>query len=184
MAAMSSFSLPAPLMAAVPLTIPAAAAPAAVAAGLRANLERVARERVCFGHQSVGANIIQGLQELAAEAGVPLRVIRADRASEVPEAAFGHTFVAQNGEPLRKLESFWAALGSAQVQTGWKALVKRLLGRAPYGTVENVRREEYSRLLRQAYAGREPVFDLARVESTAPDGRAVRVLAAVHAAQP
>jgi lysophospholipase L1-like esterase len=61
------------------------------------------------------------------------------------------------------------------VQTGLKAFAKRLLGRAPYGTVENVRREEYNELLRAAYAGREPLFDLARIESTAPDGSAVRV---------
>jgi len=44
------------------------------------------------------------------------------------------------------------------VQTGPMALAKRLLGRAPYG-----------------YAGREPLFDLARLESHAPDGAAVSV---------
>jgi hypothetical protein len=38
-----------------------------------------------------------------------------------------------------------------------------------------VRRDEYNRLLRATYAGREPVFDLARVESTAPDGTRVTV---------
>ena len=55
-------------------------------------------------------------------------------------------------------------------QTGPKALVKRLLGRAPRGTVENVRREHYNALVRLAYGGREPVFDLAAVES---DGTSV-----------
>ncbi len=53
--------------------------------------------------------------------------------------------------------------------------MKRLFGRSPYGTVENVRRDEYNRLLRATYAGREPIFDLARIESTAPDGRLVTV---------
>jgi len=56
-------------------------------------------------------------------------------------------------------------------QTGVKGLVKRLLGIAPYGVRENARREEYNALLRSTYAGREPLFDLARVEATAPDGR-------------
>ena len=56
-------------------------------------------------------------------------------------------------------------------QAGVKGLVKRLLGIAPYGVRENVRREEYNALLRSTYAGREPLFDLARVEATAPDGR-------------
>jgi lysophospholipase L1-like esterase len=193
---------------------------------LRADLERIARERIYFGHQSVGANLLEGVQELAAEAGVEVRIRRAEHASQVPPGTFGHTFVAENGKPLKKLESFRTALASASVdlalvefcyvdigadtdvkalfsryretlaelrkahprttfihetlplttaQAGWKALVKRLLGRAPSGTAENARREEYNRLLRAAYAGREPLFDLARVESTAPDGTAVRV---------
>ena len=57
------------------------------------------------------------------------------------------------------------------VQGGLKALVKRLLGRAPAGFRENERREAYSALIRAAYAEREPIFDIARIESTAPDGR-------------
>jgi hypothetical protein len=57
------------------------------------------------------------------------------------------------------------------VQGGWKALVKRMLGRAPYGVLENRRREEYNALLRATYKGKEPVFDLARIESVGPNGR-------------
>ena len=56
------------------------------------------------------------------------------------------------------------------VQGGAKAALGRLLGRAPGGLRENARREEYSDLLRQAYRGKEPVFDLAVLESTAADG--------------
>jgi hypothetical protein len=55
-------------------------------------------------------------------------------------------------------------------QTGIKGFAKRLLGIPPYGIIENVRREEYNALLRRAYAGREPLFDLARAEATTPDG--------------
>lgn len=61
------------------------------------------------------------------------------------------------------------------VQDGIKDSLKRLIGRAPYGTIENIRREEYNTLLRETYSGHEPLFDLARVESTAPDGTAVSV---------
>jgi hypothetical protein len=60
-------------------------------------------------------------------------------------------------------------------QSGLKASLKNLIGRVPYGVIENQRREEYNALLRQAYQGREPIFDLARAESTAPDGSAVTV---------
>jgi hypothetical protein len=56
------------------------------------------------------------------------------------------------------------------VQGGWKAAVKRLLGRPLAGVAENARREEFNTLLRTAYQGREPLFDLARVESTRTDG--------------
>ena len=48
--------------------------------------------------------------------------------------------------------------------------MKRALGCVPAGLAENAKREEYSDLVRRAYAGKEPVFDLARLESTAPDG--------------
>jgi hypothetical protein len=176
---------------------------------LASSCPAAAQLRIYFGHQSVGANILQGVKEL----GVSLPV--------------KDEFLAENGDPLRKLENFKAALGEGSrfdvalvkfcyvdvnaetdtrtlferyrvtiaelqaknprtvfvhatlplttVQTGPKAWAKRLLGRAPYGTIENLRRAEYNTLLRRAYAGREPIFDLARLESIAPDGSAVTV---------
>ncbi len=52
------------------------------------------------------------------------------------------------------------------VQGGLKGLVKRALGRVPAGVAENAKRQEYSDLVRRAYGGKEPIFDLARFEST------------------
>lgn len=189
---------------------------------LRAELERIAQERIYFGHQSVGANVLDGMKDLSEAAGVPLRIAEVAHAGEIGAPGIGHVFVAENGNPLKKLRSFASALGEGSaadialvkfcyvdinantnpralferyraaidelrtknprttfvhvtlplttVQTGPKAWVKRVLGRAPYGTVENVKREQYNALLRRTYAGREPIFDLARVESTAADG--------------
>ncbi|HEX9308167.1 MAG TPA: SGNH/GDSL hydrolase family protein [Anaeromyxobacter sp.] len=57
---------------------------------------------------------------------------------------------------------------------GTKALVKRLLGRES-NEVQNARRERFNALMREAFAGREPLFDLARLESTRPDGGAETV---------
>ena len=57
------------------------------------------------------------------------------------------------------------------VQSGPKALVKKMLGRAPARYQDNFRREQFNELIRREYLGREPVFDLAAVESSAPDGR-------------
>lgn len=56
------------------------------------------------------------------------------------------------------------------VQGGPRAWVKGLMGKAPHGFLENARRDEYNALLRTEYAGREPLFDLAQIESTLPDG--------------
>jgi hypothetical protein len=57
------------------------------------------------------------------------------------------------------------------VEGGAKAALKRLLGRGPGGLLENARRDEFNDLLRRAYGGKEPVFDLAHLESTAADGQ-------------
>ena len=195
---------------------------------LRDDLVEVSRHRVLFGHQSVGANILEGVSELAAGAGVPLQIVDVKAAVEVRPGTLGHTFVAENGNPVKKLASFARAMGGSEVeldialvkfcyvditsdtdvralfeqyqatlgrlrashprtvfvhvtapltdiQQGPKALIKKLIGKAPYGIAENIRRDQYNELLRQAYAGREPLFDLARVESTGRDGRPVKV---------
>jgi hypothetical protein len=191
-----------------------ASAAAAGDAALHGQLERLARERVFFAHQSVGQNLLEGLGRLADAQGVRLRI--------------EDLRVAENGDPLLKLRNFERAVderaGALDVamlkfcyvdigedtdvaalfeqyrttlrrlqvrhprltfvhvtvpltvaQGGVKALAKQLLGRHPYGTVENLKREEYNALLRAAYLGREPLFDLARVESVGPDGRPVTV---------
>jgi hypothetical protein len=186
---------------------------AAADLSLRSELERIARLRVFFAHQSVGANLLDGLQTLSEREGLPVQL--------------HHMLVPENGDPLKKLRSFEQAMEAragldvallkfcyvdikadtdaralfaqyratmerlramhpgttfvhvtlplTDVQGGIKALAKRALGRHPYGTIENLRREEYNALLRAEYRGREPIFDLARVESTAPDGSAVRM---------
>jgi len=56
------------------------------------------------------------------------------------------------------------------VQKGPKVLVKRLIGRPPGGYLDNLRREQFNELMRREYAGREPLFDLAAIEATRPDG--------------
>ena len=53
---------------------------------------------------------------------------------------------------------------------GWKRTIKKLLGKQEMTDLLNARREEYNNLLRQQYA-EDSIFDLARIESTYPDGR-------------
>jgi hypothetical protein len=52
---------------------------------------------------------------------------------------------------------------------GWKKLIKRLLGKEESSDVANAKRSEFNELLKARYRG-EPIFDLAAVESTYPDG--------------
>ncbi|WP_164002441.1 hypothetical protein [Pyxidicoccus caerfyrddinensis] len=56
------------------------------------------------------------------------------------------------------------------VQRGAKAWLKELLGKPVWGISENVQRENFNQLLRKTYGGKEPLFDLAALESTAADG--------------
>jgi hypothetical protein len=193
-------------------------------AKLHADLRHVATQRVYFGHQSVGGNILDGVKQLAGEARVPLSIVEAAKVGDLRGPAFGHTPVEENEKPLLKLESFERAMQGAApdvalmkfcyvdigpdtdvktlferyrasadrlrarypnttlvhvtapltlAQVGAKAALKRLLGKAPAGILDNLRRQEYNDLLRKTYQGREPIFDLARVESTSPDGKPV-----------
>jgi len=190
---------------------------------LRAQLEQIAQQRVFFAHQSVGGNLIEGLQSLARDTGVALQVRDVARDPNVPNQTFGHVFVGENGKPLAKLDEYrdrlakqtsppelamvklcfldftastdpnavfaryqadLAALRAqlpgtrfvhittplTTIESGPKAWLKRVLGKSPWGVVENQKREQYNQLMRTAYAGREPLFDLAKLESTAEDG--------------
>lgn len=199
---------------------------AEVDASLRADFDRIAQQRIFFGHQSVGVNLLDGIKQLAVMANVPIRVFETPMAKGVDASGFGHTFVAKNGDPFQKLVSFEQAMGAqptgldialvkfcfvdisadtdvkalfaryratlarlkaknpgttfvhitvplTTVQSGFKGALKRMLGYPPSGAIENVHREKYNELLRNEYQGREPVFDLARIESTTPDGAPV-----------
>ncbi|HZU08349.1 MAG TPA: SGNH/GDSL hydrolase family protein [Pseudacidobacterium sp.] len=55
------------------------------------------------------------------------------------------------------------------VEPGWKAVLKNLLGRPTERAIAE-KRHQFNQLLRQEYAGKEPIFDLAEAESTLPDG--------------
>lgn len=201
-----------------------ASSPQPTDAGLRPALERLSKRRVFFGHQSVGANILQGLSELSAEVGVPLAPVEGTSGTLLERPVFAHALVGRNEDPESKIAQFRAALlaGAGEkaeiaffkfcyvdftpttdvealfaryraameelrarfpnaqlvhvtaplttIQRGAKGWLKNHLGSGAYGERENVKREQYNALLRAAYQGREPVFDLAKLESTTEGG--------------
>jgi hypothetical protein len=56
------------------------------------------------------------------------------------------------------------------VQTGPCAWIKKIIGRSPGGYEDNIQRNRFNQLMRSAYQGKAPLFDLALVEATRPDG--------------
>jgi hypothetical protein len=56
------------------------------------------------------------------------------------------------------------------VESGFKSWLKKRMGKTLWGILENQKREAFNQKLRETYAGKEPVFDLALAESTYPDG--------------
>lgn len=193
-------------------------------ADLQQQLSVVARKRIFFGHQSVGANILDGLREIVASTpGAQLRIIRSDNPRSLAGSGFFEASIGNNTDPESKDRAFAKILhdgfGKASgiafykycyvdisgitdikkmfahyqqnvdslkaqypairflhvtvplttVEPPTKAWLKSLLGRLTEREV-NRRRNEFNRLLKSAYKD-DPVFDLAAIESTPPDGR-------------
>ena len=70
-----------------------ALSPASHAGTLTDDLKTIAQERIYFGHQSVGKNVLDGLQELSAAAGVPLKIAEVPHAADLKGTGVGHLFV-------------------------------------------------------------------------------------------
>ena len=56
-------------------------------------------------------------------------------------------------------------------EKGIKTFAKKILGRKLRGYDDNLKRNEYNELLKSEYLGKEPVFDIAKIESTFPSGK-------------
>lgn len=188
--------------------------------------QQLAGKRICFGHQSVGNNIIGGVESIEKEnTDIQLNVVEMESWEGFHYPAFCHFKVGQNSDPISKNKDFSAVLddGLGQqvdiafykycyidiredakvedlftayrenmknltnkypdvhfvhvtvpltvVQTGPRAWIKKVLGKNIGGYHDNIKRNEFNSLMRNEYKGKEPIFDLARIESTYPDGR-------------
>ena len=184
---------------------------------------RLGSLRVAFGHQSVGYDILAGVEDISrATPALTLNIV--ESASLSPTPGITHFRAGKNEFPLTKIDEFVRIIDGAgaaapdvalvkfcyidanpstdvrgvfahyrdalaglrarhprttflhvtmplrTVQTGWKVGVKNLIGRPIGGYADNAKRHEYNELLRAEYGGRQPVFDLAAIESTRADG--------------
>jgi lysophospholipase L1-like esterase len=74
---------------------------------VKKDLELIKDKRIFFGHQSVGNNILHGIEDLIKETGVQgVQIIDVAETSNFPEHFFAHTRVGQNKHPFTKIESF------------------------------------------------------------------------------
>ena len=55
-------------------------------------------------------------------------------------------------------------------KTTWKTWIKKLIGKKTWEYDDNIKRNEYNDLLRKKYEGKEPILDIAKIQSTYPDG--------------
>lgn len=73
-------------------------------------LQSLQKQRIYFGHQSVGANIMQGVKEIAAaHPDVPLNVV-ALKAGPLPQYYITESKIGENGEPASKCTAFQSFL--------------------------------------------------------------------------
>ncbi|MBK7350253.1 MAG: hypothetical protein IPI92_10345 [Gemmatimonadetes bacterium] len=104
---------------------PAPPALPALAAVPDSALTRLAARVVLFGHQSVGANLLEGIREVAGrDPRVALRVTPLREVGPAPAGALLETLIGDNGQPARKTDDFLAALGSPAGQQATLALHK------------------------------------------------------------
>jgi hypothetical protein len=159
---------------------------------LAADLTSIGRSRILFLHHSVGVNILAGMERLDAEAGGGhLLMAWIERAAAIEGPLLAHGGGGRNMEPKSKIDAFAAVIrGEPRLKpdlafmklrfahvtaplfrrpTDLKSSARRLLGREVWEDAANVKRAEYNRRLKETFAS-DPVFDLARVEATGPDG--------------
>lgn len=77
---------------------------------IRQDLQTLSEARVLLGHQSVGRNILAGLQLLAADEGVPLRILEIDGVPPDDGPGIFHSNIGRNGDPDSKCEVFSSLL--------------------------------------------------------------------------
>jgi hypothetical protein len=187
-------------------------------AELDRDLAALSGARVYFNHQSVGFNILSGLERLGK---VPITQAHLAEPAGFKNKGVVHTALGENTDPASKIEGFRQALAAmpeppdvammkfcyidfndrtdpealfarykqtvddlstkfprtrfmhvtVPLVVGnpkWKRMVKDVLGKKE-ASYTNAKREAFSELMRKTYPA-ERIFDLAKVESTRPDG--------------
>jgi hypothetical protein len=185
--------------------------------------DNLSRKRIFFGHQSVGGNIVMGIEDIiSSNKDIKLVIIESDKPENLKPGTFEHALIGQNEQPLSKIDAFSNLIKSGtgknsdiaffkfcyidiNKSTDVKSLfnayqqkmselkasypgvtfihvtvpfrlpdknmkywMKKAIGIEP-SEKNNIVRNRYNDLLRSAYEGKEPVFDLAMLEAVSPE---------------
>jgi len=193
-------------------------------------LKRLSGKKIYFGHQSIGSNILDGIDDVMRDnPKVRLKIRETENPEDYKASILGHSAIGKNNDPRSKCDHFVELMenglgGNVEVaffkfccvdimaesnvtelfsyykekmeyiknkfpevtfihvtipltivQSGPKAWIKKMMG-LPLGYYDdNVKRNEYNNMLKKTYSGKEPVFDIAEIQSTLPDGRRVDI---------
>ena len=187
--------------------------------------EKLSKRKIYFGHQSVGYNIIDGIDDVMKEnPEIKLNIVETTDRTDFESGLLSNSTVGKNSDPKSKIDEFAKNIDSVigniadaaalkfcyvditsetdaekvfeaykgQVeklrasypnlaiihftapltgrQTGWKASIKKIIGREIDGATDNIKRFEYNELLVKEFNGKDPIFDIAKIESTFTDG--------------
>lgn len=80
------------------------------------------KKQVVFGHQSVGGNILTGIERLAAQDDVKID-IREQRTAPIAQG-ISHFFIGKNGDPMSKIQDFAAAIDAGAADGADVAMMK------------------------------------------------------------
>lgn len=90
-----------------------------------AQWKALAGTRIFFGHQSVGWNILEGVQALLArQPSIGLRIVQSSDPARVDGGALVHAFIGANGQPETKLAAFDSVLAGGLGPGGGIAMYK------------------------------------------------------------
>jgi len=81
---------------------------------LKVTFAQLAHKKIFFGHQSVGNNIMNGVDILLREAsGVPLNIKETRNPEDFKNPVFAHAKIGTNKDPLSKIQDFQSAMQSS-----------------------------------------------------------------------
>lgn len=191
-----------------------------------AEWEALSKKKIYFGHQSVGYNIIAGIQDLIKEhPQIKLNIVETTDLKDFNSGLLAHSKVGKNREASTKTSEFSNILknGIAEhadavalkfcyvdvtsesdvqnvfddyvktinslktqypdlifihftvplttIKSSWRTWIKKAIGKNNiFEHTDNVFKNKYNDLLIAKYKGKDPIVDIAMIESTKPDG--------------